>query len=130
EYRMAGYRRFAAGFFADVDFALTPTAGTTYTVAQMLEDPIQLTTNLGYYTNFMNLLDLAAVALPVGFLGNGQPWGVTAFSPAGGDRALLRLAGCYLADSALPLGATGLERGAEGLASEASPDWIPLVVCG
>ncbi len=130
EYRMAAYRRFADEFFAAVDFALTPTAGTIYRVAELLADPIQLNTNLGHYTNFMNLLDCAGVALPVGFLGNGLPWGVTAFAPAGGDRALLRLAGHYLSDNALPLGATGLERRAEALAPAPSPDWIPVVVCG
>ncbi|KJS08814.1 MAG: allophanate hydrolase [Gammaproteobacteria bacterium BRH_c0] len=130
EYQMAQYRRFADEFFADVDFALTPTAGTIYTVEELLNDPIQLNTNLGYYTNFMNLLNCAAVALPVGFLGNGLPWGVTAFTPAGGDRALLRLAVQYLSDNALPLGATGLERSEETFSQAPSPDWIDVVVCG
>ena len=130
EYRMADYRRFAEVFFADVDFALTPTAGTVYTVDEMLNDPVQLNTNLGFYTNFMNLLDCAAVALPVGFLGNGLAWGVTAFAPAGGDRALLRLTARYLNDNPLSLGATGLQRPPENLAFPPSADWIPVVVCG
>ena len=130
EYQMAQHRRFANEFFADADFALTPTAGTIYRVEELLNDPIQLNTNLGHYTNFMNLLDCAAVALPVGFLGSGLPWGVTAFTPAGGDRALLRLAGQYLGDNALPLGATGLERTPETFNQSASPDWIAVVVCG
>ena len=130
EYQMAGYRRLAARFFADVDVALTPTAGTLYRVDEVLADPIQLNSNLGYYTNFMNLLDLAAVALPAGFLGNGLPWGVTAFGPAGSDRALLALTQRYLADSPLPLGATGLARVPQAPLPSASPDWIPVVVCG
>ncbi|MAT50112.1 MAG: allophanate hydrolase [Porticoccaceae bacterium] len=130
EYRMAGYRRLAEDFFGDVDFALTPTAGTIYRVDEVLENPVELNSNLGYYTNFMNLLDLAAVALPVGFLGNGLPWGVTAFAPAGADRALLRLTREYLWENPLPLGATGLDRFPECALGSASPDWIPLVVCG
>jgi allophanate hydrolase len=40
----------------------------------------------------MNLLDLAAVAVPAGFRADGLPFGVTLFAPAGADRALLELA--------------------------------------
>jgi allophanate hydrolase len=130
EYQMAEYRRFAKAFFDEIDFALTPTAGTVYTVEEMVNDPIQLNTNLGYYTNFMNLLDLSALAMPVGFLGNDQPWGVTAFTSAFGDRALLQLANRFLGDNTLPLGATGLVREEETLSATPSADWIPVVVCG
>jgi allophanate hydrolase len=51
----------------DIDVMLTPTAGTIYRIAEMQADPIRLNANLGYYTNFMNLLDLAATAVPAGF---------------------------------------------------------------
>ena len=52
---------------------LTPTAGTIYRIAEMEADPIRLNANLGYYTNFMNLLDLAATAVPAGFQNDGLP---------------------------------------------------------
>jgi len=75
----------------DVDFALTPTTGTIYTIDEVNADPIQLNTNLGYYTNFMNLLDFSAYAVPAGFRANGLPFGVTIFAGAFEDRKLLQL---------------------------------------
>jgi allophanate hydrolase len=79
-----------------VDCLLTPTAGTIYRIAAMEADPIQLNSNLGYYTNFMNLLDYSAVAVPAGLQASGDatglPWGVTLAAPAHRDVVLLRLA--------------------------------------
>jgi allophanate hydrolase len=130
EYQMQGYRRLAATFFDDVDFALTPTAARIYTIADVQADPVALNSQLGYYTNFMNLLDLAATAVPAGFDGSGLPWGVTLFAPYGGDRSLLCLAQKYLDHNPLPLGATGLARTPEMPLATTSGDWIPVVVCG
>ena len=53
--------------WAKIDVLLLPTAGTTYKIAEMLADPIALNTSLGAYTNFVNLMDLAALAVPAGF---------------------------------------------------------------
>ena len=77
EYRMQAYRRKAQQLFSNIDFLLTPTAPTTYTIKEMLDDPIQLNANMGYYTNYMNLLDLCGIAVPAGELENGQQFGVT-----------------------------------------------------
>ena len=74
-----------------VDFALTPTTGTIYTIEEVNADPIQLNTNLGYYTNFMNLLDFSAYAVPAGFRENGLPFGVTLFAEAFEDRKLMQM---------------------------------------
>lgn len=130
EYQMQGYRHQTQAFFDDVDFALTPTAGTIYLMQDVLDNPIQLNSNLGYYTNFMNLLDLAALAIPAGFTSENMPWGVTVFGPAGCDRALLRLAQRYLDATDLPLGATGIRRPPEHPLAADSEDWIPVTVCG
>ena len=77
-----------------IDVLITPTAGRHYTIAEVLADPIRLNSNLGYYTNFMNLLDLAAIAVPAGFQADGLPFGVTLAAPAWSDAAL-----CALADA-------------------------------
>jgi allophanate hydrolase len=94
--------------FGEIDVLLTPTAGTIYRIAEMDADPVRLNTQLGHYTNFMNLLDLAAVAVPAGFRADGLPWGVTLCAPAGSDRALLALARRWQQHARLPLGATGV----------------------
>jgi allophanate hydrolase len=77
---------------AAVDAILLPTAPTCYTRAEMDADPVVLNSRLGAYTNFMNLLDYAALAIPAGCLPSGVPFGVTLFGKAFSDPALLDLA--------------------------------------
>jgi allophanate hydrolase len=91
-YKLEELRRKAEPVWQEIDVLLTPTAGTIYTVAEIEADPVRLNSNLGYYTNYVNLLDLCAVAIPAGFLPNGLPWGVTLAAPAGQDERLLLLA--------------------------------------
>jgi allophanate hydrolase len=79
---------------------LTPTAGTIYTVPEVEADPIRLNSNLGYYTNYLNLLDLCAVAVPAGFLPSKMPWGVTLVAPAFCDDRVLRLGARFLGETA------------------------------
>jgi allophanate hydrolase len=100
EYKLKGYRRQADRLMADVAFALTPTTGTIYTIDEVNADPIQLNTNLGYYTNYMNLLDFSAYAVPAGFRTNGLPFGVTLFAEAFEDRKLMQLGEAYLQKAA------------------------------
>lgn len=69
-----------------------PTAPRLYRIDEVLDDPVRLNSNLGYYTNFMNLLDLCAVALPSGFYSNGLPFGITLFAESLFDRRLLDIA--------------------------------------
>jgi allophanate hydrolase len=90
-YRLRSAKRTCDGVWQNVDCIITPTTGTIYTIAEMQADPIRLNSNLGYYTNFMNLLDYAATAVPAGFQSTGIPFGITLFAPAYQDGPLLRL---------------------------------------
>jgi allophanate hydrolase len=97
-YRLQELRTETLKEWARMDVMLLPTTGTTYTIEQVQAEPVALNTKLGYYTNFVNLLDLAAVAIPAGFRPNGLPFGVTLIGPAGTDTALHQLAsGTYSA---------------------------------
>lgn len=87
-YDLADLIRVARREWAKVDLMLLPTAGTTFKIAEMLADPVQLNTRLGAYTNFVNLMDLAAVAVPAGFRPDGIPFGVTLIGPALSDGML------------------------------------------
>jgi allophanate hydrolase len=91
-YRLRAYKRVCDAVWGDIDVLLTPTAGTIYRIDEMQADPIRLNANLGYYTNFMNLLDLAATAVPAGFHSDGLPFGVTLIAPPHQDSPLLHLA--------------------------------------
>ena len=75
---------------------LTPTTGTIYKIDEVNADPIQLNTNLGYYTNYMNLLDLSAIAVPAGFRSNGLPFGVTIVADNFEEKKLLDYSSKYL----------------------------------
>jgi allophanate hydrolase len=88
--------------WSDIDVLLTPTAGTIHTIAEVEADPIRLNSNLGYYTNYLNLLDLCAIAVPAGFLPNGLPWGVTLVAPAFCDDRVLRLGARFLGEAPPP----------------------------
>ena len=74
---------------------LTPTAGSIFTIADVFADPIRLNSKLGTYTNFVNLMDLCAIAVPGGMQGDGLPFGVTLVAPAWADEALCRLADAW-----------------------------------
>lgn len=94
-YRLKELQRQTRPVWNTIDCLVTPTASTHYTIAAVQADPIRLNSNLGYYTNFVNLLDLSAVAVPTGFMRDasaGLPWGVTLVAQAGQDFALLSLA--------------------------------------
>ncbi len=91
-YKLKALQRKAEAVWQDIDVMVTPTAGTIYTIAEVEANPIQANTNLGYYTNFMNLLDLSACAIPTGFQADGLPFGVTICAPAFSDDMLLDLA--------------------------------------
>jgi allophanate hydrolase len=91
-HRLKELQRLATREWARMDVLLLPTTGTIYTLAEIENDPITLNSNLGLYTQFVNLLDLAAVAMPAGFRSNGLPFGVSLIGPAFSDEALLALA--------------------------------------
>jgi allophanate hydrolase len=91
-YKLKAMQRQAAKVWQHLDLIVTPTVGTAYTIAEVEADPVQTNSNYGYYTNFMNLLDLAAVAVPTGFQSNGMPFGITLCAPAFSDSALLDMA--------------------------------------
>jgi allophanate hydrolase len=91
-YKLKALQRKAEAVWSDIDVLVTPTSGTIYKIAEVEIDPVQSNTNLGYYTNFMNLLDMAAIAVPTGFYSNGIGFGITISAPAFSDNALLNLA--------------------------------------
>jgi allophanate hydrolase len=92
QYALAGYARVAEAMWRDIDALVVPTSPTIYRVREMLANPIALNSHFGTCTNFVNLLDMAAVAVPAGFRLNGTGFGISFFAPAGADRALLDIA--------------------------------------
>ena len=91
QYRLGELRQALKPVWEGIDLLLPPTAPTTYTVEEMLADPVRLNSRLGLYTNFVNLLGYSAIAVPAGFSGH-LPFGVTLVAPGFCDDALAPLA--------------------------------------
>jgi len=149
QYRMAELARTARGVWQEIEVLLLPTTPRLYTVAEVLEEPYQTNATLGKYTNFMNLLDLSAIAVPAGQAREGRArWGVTFAAPAGWDDGLMKLAARFGGEAAevydvrTPVAPAGEESGeTETLRMRTVPpisdghgpplqDAIPVVVCG
>lgn len=107
EYLRAELSRRINDSLAGFDALLVPTSPTIRTQAQMAEEPVRYNSQFGYYTNFTNLADLSALALPAGLRADGLPSGITLLAPAWHDSALAHLGKRWQAGLDLPLGATG-----------------------
>jgi allophanate hydrolase len=131
QYRLQSLQRRCQEILAGCSCLLTPTAGRLFRQSEIEDDPIGRNSQLGYYTNYMNLLDLAAVAVPTAFTATGLPFGVTLVAGAFSDRKLLAIANRLQQRLRLPLGALGLPPPTD-LERRAAPatEWLPLVVCG
>ncbi len=91
-YELQAKLRSAERLWREVDALVLPTAPTIYRISEVLAEPLVLNGNLGHYTNFVNLLDMCALAVPAGFRSNGTGFGVSLVGPAWTDRALLAMA--------------------------------------
>ncbi|MFF0719717.1 allophanate hydrolase [Micromonospora sp. NPDC003816] len=90
-------------WWQEMDVLVVPTVGTTFTLAEVAEDPIGRNAVLGRYTQFANLLDLAAVTVPNGFTADGRPASLTLIGPAFSDTTLARLAAAGAGADAHPV---------------------------
>ena len=110
-YKLAALKRATLAAWGGFDVMLVPTMPRPYTVAEVLADPVRLNSRLGTYTNFVNLLDLSALAVPSGMRGDGLPSSVTLIGAAGADGLIAALGAEIHAASGATMGATGLKPG-------------------
>ena len=102
-YRLAELKQVADAMWGTIDALCLPTTPTIYRLAEMRASPIALNSNLGLYTNFVNLLDMAAIAIPAGWRRNDTGFGITLIGPAGTDRALIDAASRWCRNDAYPV---------------------------
>ncbi len=118
-YRLAELKRACDALIAPFDMLCVPTVPTFYSVEDLAEDPIAPNANLGAYTNFVNLLDLSALAVPTGPRADGRPGSVTFVGRAGADGRLASEAARFFGSS-----------GSSAAMTAAQPDEIAVAVCG
>jgi allophanate hydrolase len=129
-YRLAEFTRAAERTFGEVDALFIPTTPMHPTIASVLADPLELNARLGRYTNFVNLLDLSALAVPTGFTPERRPFGVTLVGPAFADDALARLGHALHRASGPALAAAGATLADAPLQPTLPRDDVLLAVVG
>ncbi|WP_252274235.1 allophanate hydrolase [Pseudomonas subflava] len=120
EYIRAELSRRINDALAGFDALVVPTSPTIRTLAEMAVEPVLFNSQFGTYTNFTNLADLAALALPAGFRDDGLPAGITLIAPAWHDHALAAFGQRWQQALALPLGATGRALPAQAAPAQAA----------
>ena len=130
-YKLAELRRLTEPIWSAIDVLLVPTYPRPRTLTDLEIDPIGPNSELGTYTNFVNLLDLCALAVPGRFRGDNFPSGVTLIAPRGRDGLLAAVGARLHAASGVPIGNTGapLPRSQDPPAT-AAPGEIELAVVG
>ncbi len=130
-YALADRRRKTSRAWTDFDVMLVPTMPCVYTIAEVEADPVRLNSRLGTYTNFVNLLDLSAIATPSGMRADGLPSSVTLIGPSGADGLIAGIAAAIQARSGAPMGATGLAAPEPSPAAAQAPEGrIAIAVVG
>lgn len=107
QYRLAELKRATQAIWKQVSMLAVPTTPVSPTTADLAADPIGPNSRCGTYTNFVNLLDLAACAAPGPFRTDGRAAGLTFIAPAGSDGRLAAMARAFHQASGVTLGATG-----------------------
>lgn len=129
-YRLNAIRQQVAPVWDAVDVLMLPTSPTTHTVADMLADPIAKNSQFGRYTNFANLMGLAAIAVPGGFGPSGLPAGVTLIGPGFSDDALAPFAAAMHAAAACGMGIDRAAAVPPALLPAVPEGWLPIAVVG
>jgi allophanate hydrolase len=107
QHRLRTLRELCMKVFEQAEVLVVPTVPTIPTLADVKADSITWSRRLGYYTNFANLLQLAALAVPSGFTPTGLPGGITLLAPAGSERRLCELGVAWQRRCKLPTGVAG-----------------------
>jgi allophanate hydrolase len=132
EYRRAALAKQIHARMAGVDALLVPTTPCLPRIDEVAEDPVGVNSRLGTFTNFVNLADLCALALPAALTGDGLPFGITLIAPAWQDDALAEFGARWQQAADLPLGtsAKAVPANASVPAAQPSAGYVRLAVVG
>lgn len=133
QYRLRELAKQANDLWSSFDLLVVPTVTHHPTFAEVDRNPIAVNSALGRYTNFVNLLGWAALALPAGSTTNGMPFGITLIADHGYDVALSNLGDEWQKQVSLELGGTGCKQEAKLntlLRVARTESWVRIAVVG
>ncbi len=129
-YKLAELRRRTEPMWRELDMLAVPSIPAVYTRDEVEKDPIALNSRLGLYTNFVNLLDLCALAVPCKFRGDGRPAGVTLIAPRGQDGFLASFGRLLHKAAGVSVGASKIAPRYEELKPILPAGWLEIVAVG
>lgn len=130
EYSRADLARAIQTIMRDVDALLVPTSPRHPTIEEVNAEPVLVNSQLGTYTNFVNLADCSALALPAAMRNDGLPFGITLIAPAWQDAALIKFGKLWQVNVNLNLGTT-LRKAPTLIAKNSAPEgYVRLAVVG
>ncbi len=129
-YRLQELKRKAEPVLSALDMLCVPTIPTFYTLSDLEADPIVPNSNLGTYTNFVNLMDMCALAVPTAQRKDGRPGSVTLLGASGQDALLASLSTWLEAAHERTLGATTWSLPKRKTAADIPAGYTKLAVCG
>jgi allophanate hydrolase len=129
-YKLAELRRTAEPMWRNLDMIAVPSIPSVYTVDEVEKAPVALNSRLGFYTNFVNLLDLSALAVPSPSRRDGRPAGLTLIGRAGQDGLLAAFGRLLHRAADIPAGATGFKPDYSAVLPAVLDDAIELVAVG
>jgi allophanate hydrolase len=121
QHRLQAFAAEAAPMWREIDVLCVPTLPAPCSMEAMRAEPVARNRMLGAYTNFVNLLDLAALAVPASIRPDGLPSGITLIGKAGSDWQLAELGQRFHHDTGLTQGATRQPLGAPALIAALQP---------
>lgn len=130
EYQRAELARKIQAIMENFDALLVPTSPRHPTIAAVNSDPIKINSQLGTYTNFVNLADCCALALPAVMRADGLPFGITLIAPAWQDAALASFGKKWQAATQLSLGALDKPQPEFSESTTSPKDYVRLAVVG
>jgi len=131
-YRLAELARTVAPVLAGADLIAVPSIPRFVSVSELLASPIDANSLLGTYTNFVNLLDLCAMAVPLPPRSDGRPGSMTLIAPAGADGPVAGVGAILERGGGRTLGATSwpLPPATPPATAPLADDAFEIVVCG
>jgi allophanate hydrolase len=130
-YRLQALKRVTTPIIESVDLFCVPTIPTFYTCADLEADPVGPNSRFGTYTNFVNLLDMCGIAVPVKDREDGRPGSVTLLAACGRDAQIAALGANLHHKNNPEIGATGWSLPTQLELTEASdPNEIAIAVVG
>ncbi|MCD2512403.1 allophanate hydrolase [Comamonas endophytica] len=134
QYRLQELKQEADRLWQQWDVLCVPTAPRHPRIDEVMADPIAVNSEMGIYTNFVNLLGWSAIAIPASRLPDGLPFGITLIAPGWREPDLVRWAAELEQQAGLPAGVTGLKAGASAAPCAwtvgAQGDMIQVAVVG